>query len=138
MYLLQEVTHLIMSSNDSSLEVVIFVAGQTFGLLAVALTYLKDPDNARAAYNQALTLDKRDPAIALNYAIFLYNLEQHKESIEKLSLFENRVIALREQGMETDADIVKAALGLCKELNYDMTGLYAVVETKEAIDFNFW
>lgn len=99
-----------------------FSPGQTFGLLAVALTYLQDPDNAKAAYDQALTLDKRDPAIALNYAIFLYNQEQHTESIEKLSLFENRVISLREMGLETDADIVKAALGLCKELNYDMTG----------------
>ena len=67
-------------------------------------------------------MDKRDPAIALNYAICLYNRELRTESIEKLSLFEQRVVSLREAGMDTDSDIVRAAAGLCKELNYDLKG----------------
>ena len=67
-------------------------------------------------------MDKRDPGIALNFAIFLYNSEQPKEAIDKLRVFEDRVISLKEHGVEADPDIVRAALALCKELNYDMTG----------------
>ena len=32
------------------------------------------------------------------------------------------MVSLREAGMDTDSDIVRAAAGLCKELNYDLKG----------------
>lgn len=47
--------------------------GHIFMLLAIALTYLDDEENAGQAYDQALRLEIRDPSICLNYAIFLYN-----------------------------------------------------------------
>ena len=40
-------------------------------LMAVALSHLDDPENARAAYEQAVSLDPRDPSVALNFAVFL-------------------------------------------------------------------
>ena len=39
----------------------------------VALTYLDDDENARQAYEQAVSLEARDPSVCLNYAIFLQN-----------------------------------------------------------------
>ena len=96
--------------------------GQTFGLLAVALTYLQDPENAQAAYEQALVLDAKDPAVALNYAIFMFNQGNMTEAIAKLQVFEARVYSLRDIGLDADPDIVNTALNLCKELDYDMKG----------------
>ena len=40
-------------------------------LMAVALSHLDDPENASAAYEQANSLDARDPAVPLNFAVFL-------------------------------------------------------------------
>ena len=43
-------------------------------LMAVALAHLDDPENATAAYEQAVNLDTRDPAVPLNFAVFLGGL----------------------------------------------------------------
>ena len=40
-------------------------------LLAVSLTHLADPENAKAAYDQAINLDVKDPTVPLNFSVFL-------------------------------------------------------------------
>eukprot|EP00731_Ephydatia_muelleri_P026396 Em0018g496a len=48
-------------------------SAQLFMLLGIALFHLKDTENAIAAYEQALTLERDNPLIHLNYAVLLYN-----------------------------------------------------------------
>jgi Bardet-Biedl syndrome 4 protein len=81
--------------------------GQTFMLLAMALTHLADPDNAKAAYEQAINLDMKDPAVPLNFSIFLYNRKENEESKRLLQLFELRVQKLRQTppGLDADPDV---------------------------------
>ena len=62
--------------------------GQTFMLLAVALTHLADPDNAKSAYEQAINLDVKDPAVPLNFAVFLCNRNEIDEAKNMLNMFE--------------------------------------------------
>ena len=87
----------------------------------------------------ATKLDQRDPAIALNYAIFLYNRScQDKDTAEegdriyedaivKIQLFEMRVKHLREgstgvaTGMDADPDVLMAAAALAKEMEYNLS-----------------
>ncbi|KAJ8302705.1 hypothetical protein KUTeg_019101 [Tegillarca granosa] len=64
---------------------------QLFMLLAVALTHLEDPDNAKQAYEQAISIDEKDPAISLNYALFLYNQNEKKAAQKQFSQFENKL-----------------------------------------------
>ena len=49
---------------------------KVFSDLAVALTHLEDIDNAKAAYERALQLDQKDPAITVNYANLLFSHAQ--------------------------------------------------------------
>ncbi len=81
--------------------------GQTFMLLAVALTHLADPENAKAAYEQAINLDMKDPAVPLNFAVFLYNRKEVEEATKMLQLFELRVQKLRQTppGLDADPDV---------------------------------
>jgi len=65
--------------------------GEMFMLLAVALTHLEDPDNARLAYEQASELNKTDPIVCLNYAIFLHNRKDYSLSSQQLSAYEFRM-----------------------------------------------
>ena len=87
----------------------------------------------------ATKLDQRDPAIALNYAIFLYNRscqdknteenveKVYEEAIDKIKLFEMRVIHLREgssgvaTGMDADPDVLIAAAALANEMEYKLS-----------------
>ena len=80
-------------------------------------------------------MDQKDPAIALNYAIFLYNkssqekddeednAEMYADAISKIQLFERRVKHLREgaSGMDADPDVLMAANSLSKEMEYKLT-----------------
>ncbi|OWF54543.1 Bardet-Biedl syndrome 4 protein homolog [Mizuhopecten yessoensis] len=68
---------------------------QLFMLLAVALTHLEDPDNARQAYEQALTLDQKDPGISLNLALYMYNNGQKKEAAKQFKDFEMKMKVLK-------------------------------------------
>ncbi|XP_060081334.1 Bardet-Biedl syndrome 4 protein-like [Ylistrum balloti] len=68
---------------------------QLFMLLAVALTHLEDPDNARQAYEQALTLDQKDPGISLNFALYMYNNGQKKEAAKQFKDFEMKMKILK-------------------------------------------
>ena len=76
-------------------------------LLAVALTHLADPENAKAAYEQAINLDMKDPAVPLNFAVFLYNRKEVEEATKMLQLFELRVQKLRQTppGLDADPDV---------------------------------
>lgn len=86
--------------------------GQTFMLLAVALTHLTDPDNAKSAYEQAVNLDMKDPAIPLNFAVFLHNRKNDEEAVKMLQLFEMRVQKLRNTppGLDADPDVSSLSL----------------------------
>ena len=70
--------------------------GQTFMLMAVALSHLDDTENAAAAYEQAVSLDPRDPAISLNYAVMLAGLDNKEAAVQQLQNFEQRVLRLRQ------------------------------------------
>ncbi|ESO87919.1 hypothetical protein LOTGIDRAFT_53377, partial [Lottia gigantea] len=65
-----------------------------FMLLGVALTNLEDPDNAKQAYEQALSLDQKDATIPLNYAVFLYNCGDKKLASKYLTIFGQNIKAL--------------------------------------------
>ena len=77
-------------------------------LLAVALTHLADPDNAKSAYEQAINLDIKDPAVPLNFAVFLHNKKEQDEAKKMLQLFEMRVQKLRQTppGLDADPDVI--------------------------------
>ncbi|XP_050412166.1 Bardet-Biedl syndrome 4 protein [Patella vulgata] len=64
---------------------------QLFMLLAVALTNLEDPDNAKQAYEQAISLDNKDPSIPLNFAVLLYNNGDRRASSKYLSIFTQNI-----------------------------------------------
>ena len=86
----------------------------------------------------ALKLDKKDPALALNYSIFLYNqitqttedehLNQHAyaAAIEKLQIFEHRVQQLRggagmSTGVDADPTVLSAASALADCMDYSLS-----------------
>ncbi len=74
---------------------------------------MEDPENATTAYEQALTLDTKDPAIPLNYAIMLHNQGMTQEAQAKLSSFEERVNNLRKaSGLDADPDVSRLTIKL--------------------------
>ena len=78
----------------------------SFHVPAVALTHLDDPDNAEVAYGQAMQLDKKDPAIPLNFAVLLFNQNRGGEAHGKMVEFEERVRTLRQSpGLDADPDV---------------------------------
>lgn len=77
---------------------------QLFMLLAVALTHLEDPENAKEAYDQAIHLDEKDPMLALNYAVFLYNNGERKAAQKQLSNFENKIKGLKGSANPANTD----------------------------------
>ena len=80
--------------------------GQTFMLMAVALAHLDDPENATAAYEQAVNLDTRDPAVPLNFAVFLGGLGNAPGAAQQLRNFEQRVTKLRQTpNLDADPDV---------------------------------
>ncbi|KAK3085477.1 hypothetical protein FSP39_004016 [Pinctada imbricata] len=68
---------------------------QLFMLLGVALTHLEDPDNARQAYEQAVTLDQKDPIISLNCAVFTFNSGDKKGALQHFKEFESRLRTMK-------------------------------------------
>ena len=78
-------------------------------LLAVSLTHLADPENAKSAYEQAINLDIKDPAVPLNFAVFLSNREEFDEAKTQLKHFELRVTKLRSSsGLDADPDVINS------------------------------
>ncbi|XP_033119687.1 Bardet-Biedl syndrome 4 protein-like [Anneissia japonica] len=67
-------------------------------LLAIALSNLDDPDNARQAYEQAAALDEHDPAVNLNFCVFLYKQGDRKAATKQFSHFESKLKRLTDSG----------------------------------------
>ncbi|XP_068131858.1 Bardet-Biedl syndrome 4 protein [Hyperolius riggenbachi] len=78
-------------------------------LLAVALTYLDDTENAKSSYQQAASLDQTDPLVNLNFAILLYNQGDKKGALSQYQELERKVNILRETGTEFDPEMVDMA-----------------------------
>ncbi|KAK2193837.1 hypothetical protein NP493_5g13027 [Ridgeia piscesae] len=85
--------------------------GQLFMLLAVALTHLDDPDNAKLAYEQAVALEQRDPLVNLNYAMFLYKQGDRKAAAKQFSIFEQKHKAQGQAEVDSEVVEVSAKLG---------------------------
>ncbi|KAM8972208.1 BBSome complex member BBS4 [Pelodytes ibericus] len=78
-------------------------------LLAVALTYLDDIENAKSSYQQAASLDQTDPLVNLNFAVLLYNQGDKKGAMGQYQELERKVSALRETSTEFDPEMVDMA-----------------------------
>ncbi|XP_029806467.1 Bardet-Biedl syndrome 4 protein isoform X3 [Suricata suricatta] len=65
--------------------------GELYMLLAVALTNLEDPENAKRAYEEAVRLDKSNPLVNLNYAVLLYNQGEKKGALAQYQEMEKKV-----------------------------------------------
>ncbi|XP_053320997.1 Bardet-Biedl syndrome 4 protein [Spea bombifrons] len=78
-------------------------------LLAVALTYLDDIENAKSSYQQAASLDQTDPLVNLNFAVLLYNQGDKKGAMNQYQELEHKVGALRETSTEFDPEMVDMA-----------------------------
>ncbi|XP_071480015.1 BBSome complex member BBS4-like [Diadema antillarum] len=84
--------------------------GQLYMLLAVALTYLDDDENAKHAYEQAVALELKDPSVWLNYAVFLYNRGERKTAAKHYATFEQKLQKLKEAGgQEIDQELIDVA-----------------------------
>lgn len=75
-------------------------------LMAVALSHLDDPENATAAYEQAVSLDSRDPAVALNFAVFLARQGNSVGAAHQIKNFEQRVTKLRQSNLDADPQVL--------------------------------
>lgn len=82
---------------------------QVFMMLAICLTYLDDPDNARKAYEQSLLLDQNDPTVYLNYAVFLYNQNHRQEAVKTFTLFEQKKTTFINKGGVIDQELIEMA-----------------------------
>ena len=90
-------------------------------LMAVALAHLEDPENATAAYEQAVSLDPRDPAVPLNYAVFLAGQGDAVGAARQLRQLEQRTAALRETpGLDADPEVLATALQLAATIGYTL------------------
>ncbi|XP_063782556.1 Bardet-Biedl syndrome 4 protein isoform X2 [Pseudophryne corroboree] len=78
-------------------------------LLAVALTYLDDSENAKSSYQQAASLDQTDPLVNLNFAVLLYNQGDKKGALTQYQELERKVSTLRETTTEFDPEMVDMA-----------------------------
>ena len=73
----------------------------------MALTYLEDNENAQQAYEQAISLESRDPNICLNYAIFLHNNNDDAKAREIYDAFEERVVKFRQStGSDLEPEVI--------------------------------
>ncbi|XP_045128837.1 Bardet-Biedl syndrome 4 protein-like isoform X2 [Portunus trituberculatus] len=94
--------------------------GHIFMLLAIALTYLDDEENARQAYEQAVTLEARDPSVCLNYAIFLKNHDDKEGALRMINEFEVRMVKFRQStGADLDTEVIENGAKLAMLLGVD-------------------
>ncbi|XP_029431669.1 Bardet-Biedl syndrome 4 protein isoform X2 [Rhinatrema bivittatum] len=70
--------------------------GELYMLLAVALTNLEDPENAKRSYEQAVTFDLCNPLVNLNFAVLLYNQGDKKGALCQYHEMEKKVNKLKE------------------------------------------
>ncbi|XP_050711452.1 Bardet-Biedl syndrome 4 protein-like isoform X2 [Eriocheir sinensis] len=94
--------------------------GHIFMLLAIALTYLDDEENACQAYEQAVSLEARDPSVCLNYAIFLHNHNNKEGALRMINEFEVRMVKFRQStGADLDTEIIENGAKLAMLLGVD-------------------
>ncbi|XP_077935257.1 BBSome complex member BBS4 isoform X4 [Halichoerus grypus] len=78
--------------------------------VAVALTNLEDPENAKRAYAEAARLDKCKPLVNLNYAVLLYKQGEKEGALAQYQEMERSVRLLRDSGsLEFDSEMVEMA-----------------------------
>ena len=64
----------------------------------------------------------KDPAVPLNFAIFLHNRKQSEEAKKMLHLFEIRVQKLRTTpGLDADPDVLQAASNLADKMEHTLS-----------------
>nr|XP_033776182.1 Bardet-Biedl syndrome 4 protein isoform X3 [Geotrypetes seraphini] len=80
--------------------------GDLYMLLAVALTNLEDPENAKRSYEQAVIFDQCNPLVNLNFAILMYNQGDKKEALCQYQEMERKVNKLKESTAEFDPEMV--------------------------------
>ncbi|XP_041034170.1 Bardet-Biedl syndrome 4 protein isoform X1 [Carcharodon carcharias] len=85
--------------------------GELYMLLAVTLTNLADPDNAKRAYEQAVSLEQLNPLVNLNYSILLYNQGDKKGALHQYQEMEKKVNKLKASSnvLEFDPELVDMA-----------------------------
>ncbi|XP_072602068.1 BBSome complex member BBS4 isoform X2 [Vulpes vulpes] len=107
--------------------------GELFMLLAVALTNLEDPENARRAYAEAARLDRCNPLVNLNYAVLLYNQGERKGALAQFQEMEKKVRLLKDSpSLEFDAEMVEMAqkLGAALQVGEALVWTKPVKDTK--------
>ena len=105
--------------------------GQTFMLMAVALSHLDDPENATAAYEQAISLDARDPAVAVNFAVFLAGEGDAVAAAHQLKNLEQRVTKLRQSNLDADPQVLSTAVQLSEAIGYTLGISVNTAKTRE-------
>lgn len=68
-------------------------AMQHCAALAVILSKLDDVNNARRAYERALTIDANDPSVALNFAIFEWRQNDSNKAKQLMQTYTDRLVA---------------------------------------------
>ncbi|XP_065913269.1 Bardet-Biedl syndrome 4 protein-like [Dysidea avara] len=79
-------------------------------LLGVTLTHLEDHDAARQSYEQALSLDKTDPLIHLNYAVTLCNCGERRLAAKHFSQLEANLSNMKEQDIDAEVAELRAQM----------------------------
>lgn len=69
----------------------------------MTLNKLKDPENAKNAFDQATKLELEDPALPLNYAVFLHSIGKADDAAIQLRKFQE----LAEQTSDITQDVSK-------------------------------
>ncbi|BFZ13361.1 hypothetical protein BsWGS_16400 [Bradybaena similaris] len=85
---------------------------QLYMLLAISLHHLEDPENAAKSYEHALKLDNKDPAILVNYALFLYQSGDRRKASTCLTQFDTLSATLKNSGREVDQGLTELATQL--------------------------
>ncbi|XP_007668436.1 Bardet-Biedl syndrome 4 protein isoform X2 [Ornithorhynchus anatinus] len=99
--------------------------GELYMLLAVALTNLEDAENARRSYEQAVTLDRSNPLVNLNYAVHLYNQGDEEGAVRQFQEMEEKVNVLKESSsLDFDPEMVEMAQKLGAALQVGETSLW--------------
>lgn len=95
-------------------------SAQLFMLLGIALFHLKDTENAIAAYEQALTLERDNPLIHLNYAVLLYNAGDLRAASMHYAQYEK---SQKGSGDSSDSEVLEilTKLGPMLQLGQDLT-----------------
>lgn len=85
-----------------------------YSLMAVALTNLDDPANAKEAYEHSLSLDKENIYTNLNYAVFLYNQGDRQGSANRLTNFRKyfeSIVQGKSKDIDPELQEISAKLG---------------------------